>query len=309
MPNDLQASLDPVQLGQLEELSLRERLEQRPLALRLGRFVMELIQDPDLEQLLVGNTDLDWVALGAAFLEPRRHNGDVVAPAGEACPPVEGLRGPEKIDGADCALVEEGLFAQDRLHAFRKGEGFEVVVGHLEVVGQAFQLLGLVGGDRVYHLVEVEGLNLGVLVLDEDHCRLVVGGKLYLPGTTVVEVGEGNLILCSYLMSHNDLINVVEFIPVLVFILDVSVQRFKLRTSRDRHVQRLGREEAALVKEVEVVLINQIAQQLVRQSVQVRHHRQGESPQSVRRSVNHLSLLQRLVVVEPVENRVVFLLV
>ena len=34
-------------------------------------------------------------------------------------------------------------------------------------------------------------------------------------------------------MADNDLINVVKLIPVLILLVDVTVERFELRTARD----------------------------------------------------------------------------
>ncbi len=66
----LQRGLDPVKLGHLEELGLGERLKEGAFALRLGGTMVQLVEHPDLKEFLVGDADLDGVALGTAFLEP-----------------------------------------------------------------------------------------------------------------------------------------------------------------------------------------------------------------------------------------------
>jgi hypothetical protein len=72
-----------------------------------------------------------------------------------------------------------------------------------------------------------------------------------------------NFVFSSYLVSDDDLIDIIEFIPVLVFIVKISVKWFKLRTSRYCHVQSLSSVETLLVEEIEIVLVYQITQELV----------------------------------------------
>jgi hypothetical protein len=67
-----------------------------------------------------------------------------------------------------------------------------------------------------------------------------------------------NFVFSSYLVSDDDLIDIIEFIPVLVFIVKISIKWLKLRTSRDCHVQSLCSVETLLVKEIEIVIVNQI---------------------------------------------------
>lgn len=64
-------------------------------------------------------------------------------------------------------------------------------------------------------------------------------------------------------------------------------QRFKLGSTRDGHVESLGGEEGLEIKEIEVVVIHQIGQQLVGQTVEGRHHRQGHVPILVAGAVDH----------------------
>jgi hypothetical protein len=37
-----------------------------------------------------------------------------------------------------------------------------------------------------------------------------------LEGDVVVEIGEGDAVLCAYRLSNNDLVDIVELIPVLI---------------------------------------------------------------------------------------------
>jgi hypothetical protein len=55
-----QADFDPIECGLLEELGLLERTEQELLIERLGRTVMQFIQHPALEKLLIRDTHYTW---------------------------------------------------------------------------------------------------------------------------------------------------------------------------------------------------------------------------------------------------------
>ena len=123
----------------------------------------------------------------------------------------------------------------------------------------------------------------------------------------VVHVRVRDAVLRADRVALDDLVHVVELVPVLVH-LHVAVQRLVLRTTGDRHVQRLRREEGLLVEQVEVVLVRDVRQQLVRQPVQVRHDRDRQMPVLVRRTVRVGPVVgQRAVVVQPVDDRRVVL--
>jgi len=86
----------------------------------------------------------------------------------------------------------------------------------------------------------------------------VILGNLNLARSAVVQVGERNLVLCSDVLTNDDLVDIIELIPVIISVFDISVQRLKLGSTRDSHVEGLGREEALLVEQVEVILVSQI---------------------------------------------------
>ena len=71
-------------------------------------------------------------------------------------------------------------------------------------------------GDWVDERVEVEGGQVGVLCLDEDHRGGVVPGEVHVQGQAVVEVGEGDTVLSPHWLPDDDLVDVVELIPVLL---------------------------------------------------------------------------------------------
>ena len=68
--------------------------------------------------------------------------------------------------------------------------------------------------------------------------------------------------------------------------IDVSDQGLKLGTPRDSHVQGFGCEECLQIKQVEVVSIHQVSQQLIGQTIQGGHHRQSELPPPVCGSIH-----------------------
>ena len=71
-------------------------------------------------------------------------------------------------------------------------------------------------GDWVDERVKVEGGQVGVLCLDEDHRGGVVPGEVHVQGQAVVEVGEGDTVLSPHWLPDDDLVDVVELIPVLL---------------------------------------------------------------------------------------------
>ena len=54
-------------------------------------------------------------------------------------------------------------------------------------------------------------------------------------------------------MADDDFVDVVELIPILVFVIHVAVERLELWASWDGDVQGLGGVECLLLKEVEIV--------------------------------------------------------
>ena len=91
LSTDLEASLYPIKLCQLEELSLLESAEQIALVLCLGSFVVQAVEDPTLKQLLVADTYFDGVTLRTVLLEPGADEGHVAGTSSAASTLVERL--------------------------------------------------------------------------------------------------------------------------------------------------------------------------------------------------------------------------
>ena len=307
----LQPRLGPVQLRALEELGLLQRFEQRALLHRLRRALVQLVQDVALEQLLVGDANLHRVPRRAVFLEPAVHQRHVDGAFRGPAAPVKRLGREHQRDAVHGVLRVQGRLLRERVAPLRQRE-VVVVVGGSEPApahGTGGPLRRSVRRDGVDQRVVVECGQIRVLRLDVHDHRVVVRGRRHAPRAVVVQVWKRDFVFGAVGVTHDELVHVVELVPVLVRLVHVSVQRFELGTSRYAHVQRLGGEEALVLEEVEVVLVRQVAEQLPRQAVQRRHHGQRELPLAVARAVDELGVLQRLVLVEPLRDRAVLLLV
>src|SRR5258708_3162151 len=69
-------------------------------------------------------------------------------------------------------------------------------------------------------------------------------------------------------LTNDDLGDVVELVPVVIIVVQITVQRLELGSTGNRHVECLGREEALLVEQIEVVAVVQVRHQLVAKTVQ-----------------------------------------
>ena len=115
-------------------------------------------------------------------------------------------------------------------------------------------------GDRVDEGVKVEGWEVRVLGLDIYHRRGVVPRQVHMVWQRVIEVREGYAILSTYWLANDNLVDVVEFIPVLISDqLLIFHERFKLWPSWNCKIQRFGCEERLEIKQIEVIVINQIS--------------------------------------------------
>jgi hypothetical protein len=75
---------------------------------------------------------------------------------------------------------------------------------------------GRVGRDGVDHRVEVEGGQVRILRLHVAARRVVVLGHAHVARPRVVEVGEGKLVLGADGLPDDDLVDVVELVPVVI---------------------------------------------------------------------------------------------
>lgn len=94
----------------------------------------------------------------------------------------------------------------------------------------------------------------------------------------VVQVGKCDSVLRTDRLSDDDLVDIIELVPVFVAHALILDQRFELRASRNGHVQSLCCEEALRIEQVEEVVIDKIRQQLVGESIERCHLRQRQIP-------------------------------
>lgn len=150
--------------------------------------------------------------------------------------------------------------------------------------------------------------------------------EVHLEGKVVVQVGKGDAVLCTHGLPDNDLVDVIELIPVLIpgikmkhvnvrrmapvwgrgydNLLKFTIfdQRLKLGASRNGQIECLSSEEGLEVKQVEVVFVYQVSQQLVGQTVEGGQLRQRQVPAPIRATIDVLRIGQRLMIIEPVED-------
>ena len=91
-------------------------------------------------------------------------------------------------------------------------------------------------------------------------------------GQVVVQEGECNPILGPDRLTNDDLVDVVELVPVVVLGQGVLDEGLELGSARDGDVERLGGEEGLHVEQVEVVLVHQVGQQLIGHPTQATPH-------------------------------------
>lgn len=94
----------------------------------------------------------------------------------------------------------------------------------------------------------------------------------------VVQVGKCDSILRTDRLSDDDFVDVVKLVPVLVTHALVLDQRLKLRTTGNGHVESLCCEEALWIEQIEEVVVDEIRQQLVGESIERRHLWQRQVP-------------------------------
>jgi hypothetical protein len=108
---------------------------------------------------------------------------------------------------------------------------------------------GMAMGNRVDQWIKVEGRKIWVLGLDVHHTRGVVPWQMHVIRERVVEIREGYAVLRTNWLPYDDLVNVIELIPV--FVTDkllVLYKRLKLGTTRNCQVQSFGCEERLEIK-------------------------------------------------------------
>ena len=112
---NLQTNLHPVQLCALEELRRGEDVHQVALVQRLGRAMVQLVENPDLQELLVGHAHLHRVVRGTVLLVPLPNKRNILCTSHVAAAKVEGPWCPVERDAVRCAVREERSVLKQRL--------------------------------------------------------------------------------------------------------------------------------------------------------------------------------------------------
>mmetsp|Transcript_26458 Transcript_26458/g.83860 ORF Transcript_26458/g.83860 Transcript_26458/m.83860 type:complete len:710 (-) Transcript_26458:29-2158(-) len=298
----LQPNLDPVQLRPLEELRGREDVHQVALVQRLRRPVVQLVQHPDLQQLLVRHAHLDRVIGGAVLLVPLSGERHVLCTPHVATAQVEGPGCPVQRDAVRGAVCEERRVVKEWPDLTWQPEALDL--RHVQEILRPVRH-GSVGRQGIHNGIVVESRQIRVISLDVADSLVVVRRHGNLPRPGVVEEGESNPVLSPKLLSDDDLVDVIELVPVLVLIVHVAVQRLELGATWDCHVQGLRSVKGLLLEEVEVIPVHQVGEQLVREPVQDTLLSQGQAPLAVACAVDLLGVQQRHGVIEPIDDRLI----
>lgn len=149
-------------------------------------------------------------------------------------------------------------------------------------------------GYRIDQGVKVECWEIRVLCFDEDNRGCVVPREVDMEGEGVVEIRKGDTILRPQWLTNDYLVDVIKLVPVLIpkesllspackcthipirphlpYQLLILHEWFKLWSSRNGNVECFSCEERLEIKEVEVVVINKICQQLVAKTIEGGHN-------------------------------------
>jgi len=229
LATDLKTSLDPIELSGLEELGGLKGTEEILLVEGFWWCVVKLVKHPNLEHLLVRHSHLDRLVRWAVLLEPLVDKWNVESTAHEARTLVEWTRCPVECDTSCSVICVKRGSRKNWLHSFRK----------LEVVIVILNLAGTVCGDRIDDWVIVKCRKVWVLGLNVHHRWVMEPDDMNRTRARVVKERIGDLVLGTDLLSDNNLVNIVELIPILIGIVHIAVKWLKLRSTGDSHIKSL----------------------------------------------------------------------
>ena len=137
----------------------------------------------------------------------------------------------------------------------------------------------------------------------------MIGVDGHLSGSGIVQVGESNLVFSSDLLSDDEFADIVKFIPIFIFFVDVSVERLEFGTTWDGHVEGFGGVERLEIEQIEVILVDKITQKLVGQTMQICHNIEAKMPFTIGGTIDNGGVFEGLMIVEPIKDRVIFVFV
>ena len=118
-------------------------------------------------------------------------------------------------------------------------------------------------------------------------------------GHIVVQIWKGDAIFRPNRLANDNFVDVIKFIPIFVLRVGIFDQWLKFGTARNSHVQCFSSEERFQVEQVEVVVVDQICQKLIGQTIEGSQLGHGQVPLSVCCTVDMFAVYQRFAVVEP----------
>jgi hypothetical protein len=88
--------------------------------------------------------------------------------------------------------------------------------------------------------IKVEGRQVGVLGFDKHDVGSVIPRQVDEMRQIVVQVGKSDSVFCPDWLSNDDLVDVVELVPIVVESQRIFDERFVLWPARDRYVEALA---------------------------------------------------------------------
>lgn len=92
----------------------------------------------------------------------------------------------------------------------------------------------------------------------------------------------GDFVFSSNLLTKDDLVDIVELVPVVVEVVGISVQGFETRSTGNSDVESFSSEESFWFEEVVVILVGEIGEEGTSESVEGGHLGEVEVPNFVR---------------------------
>lgn len=100
-------------------------------------------------------------------------------------------------------------------------------------------------------------------------------GDLEQVGKGIVETGEGDFVLGVDLLADDNLVDIVQLVPIIVGCVCIPVKRFGFGVTEDCWVECFCCEGRVLVKEVGSVDVSMVREEGAAKSIEVGHYRWG----------------------------------
>ena len=239
-----------------------------------------------------------------------RNQRYIIGPSHFATSVVERPRSPQQTDPICGLSIPQILINEKRLKVLAKVNSIEFFVFKFFDIGEFCDFLAdFIGGNGVDSRIEGKSGDFWVFLLDVNTCRVVVRDDGHFSRPIVIELRKGYLVFCPDRMPDYYFVDVVELVPVFVKIGQISEQWLELGSTRDRGVQGFGSEKRLQVKQIVIILVDNVREKLVGQAVQVCHYLQRQVPLLVGRAVDMGGVLEGFGIIEPVIDGIIFLFV